>query len=128
MAGPIPPTTNFNGSDVFEYQVKDGQASSATYTVTLNVTAVNDAPVAVDDSFALIANDQAAYTLDVLTNDTDVDEDTLQLDWGETNFRAGQPSRWQDPAGHHTKRYGNGAVRGLLMATAGKRRLKHGDH
>jgi len=75
------PAANYNGSDVFEYQVSNGQASSVTYTVTLNVAAVNDAPVAVDDSFALTANDQAAYMLDVLSNDTDIDEDTLQLDW-----------------------------------------------
>ncbi|WP_205298616.1 Ig-like domain-containing protein [Photobacterium alginatilyticum] len=75
------PATNYNGSDVFEYRVSDGQASSVTYSVTLNIAAVNDDPVAVDDTFVLTANDQASYTLDVLTNDTDVDEDTVQLDW-----------------------------------------------
>ncbi|MGR5149821.1 Ig-like domain-containing protein, partial [Photobacterium alginatilyticum] len=75
------PVTNYNGSDVFEYRVSDGQASSATYSVTLNIAAVNDDPVAVDDTFVLTASDQASYTLDVLTNDSDVDEDTVQLDW-----------------------------------------------
>jgi len=75
------PAANYNGSDVFEYQVSDGQASSVTYSVTLTIAAVNDDPVAVDDTFVLTANDQASYTLDVLINDTDVDEDTVLLDW-----------------------------------------------
>ncbi|WP_283193222.1 Ig-like domain-containing protein [Rhizobium sp. AN80A] len=38
------PTANYNGADSFTYTVSDGQATS-TYTVSITVTAVNDAPV-----------------------------------------------------------------------------------
>jgi hypothetical protein len=39
------PDPDFNGSDQFSYRASDGQASSATVTVTLTVNAVNDDPV-----------------------------------------------------------------------------------
>jgi hypothetical protein len=42
------PTNNFNGQVTFTYQVRDGKTptpNTATGTVTVNVTAVNDAPV-----------------------------------------------------------------------------------
>ena len=42
--------------------------------MTITVTAVNDAPVAVDDT-ATTDEDTRASTSDVLTNDTDVDGD-----------------------------------------------------
>ena len=38
------PPSNFSGSTTFTYQARDGSAASATTTVTINVTAVNDAP------------------------------------------------------------------------------------
>jgi large repetitive protein len=46
------PTLNFNGVDTFTYFVVDSgspQLSSDAATVTITVTPVNDAPVAVDD-------------------------------------------------------------------------------
>jgi VCBS repeat-containing protein len=41
------PTANFNGAASFDYTVSDGHGGSATATVSLTVTAVNDAPLAV---------------------------------------------------------------------------------
>jgi len=38
------PTADFFGSDTFEYHANDGQASSATITVTITVEPVNDPP------------------------------------------------------------------------------------
>ena len=38
------PAADFNGNDSFTYHASDGAASSATATVTINVTPVNDAP------------------------------------------------------------------------------------
>ncbi|HEU5036360.1 MAG TPA: Ig-like domain-containing protein [Nocardioides sp.] len=55
--------------DTFTYAVAPG-GSSATVTVT--VTCVDDAPVAVDDS-ATVALNSGANAVDVLGNDTDVD-------------------------------------------------------
>jgi VCBS repeat-containing protein len=38
------PTANFNGSDSFTYRASDGTLTSNLVTVTITVTAVNDAP------------------------------------------------------------------------------------
>ena len=68
------PAANFNGTDSFTYQASDGQALSNLAGVTLTITAVNDAPVAANDSFAT-AEDTAVVVgaPGVLANDTDVD-------------------------------------------------------
>jgi hypothetical protein len=39
------PDPDFNGSDQFSYRASDGQANSATVTVSLTINAVNDDPV-----------------------------------------------------------------------------------
>jgi len=73
------PSANFNGTAGFDYTLSDG-ALSDTGHVTVTVTAVNDAPVAVDDIFAATANSQfdvAATSL--LSNDTDVEGNTLTI-------------------------------------------------
>src|SRR5207253_454100 len=45
------PAANYNGADSFTYKANDGSADSNVATVSLTVTAVNDAPVAVNDSY-----------------------------------------------------------------------------
>lgn len=72
------PAANFNGIDTFTYRASDGLLSSNIATVTISVAAVNDAPVAVADSYSTDQN----VILDVparglLNNDTDVDGDVL---------------------------------------------------
>ena len=69
------PPLNSNGPVNFTYQVADGKGGTDTATVTINVTAVNDAPVAGDDSFTI--NEDTALNSKVSTNDSDVDGDTL---------------------------------------------------
>ena len=54
----------------------DGHGGSATATVSVTVTAANDAPVAVDDA-ATTAED-TPVSIAVLANDTDLDGDTLR--------------------------------------------------
>ena len=44
------PNANFNGTDSFTFTASDGTVDSNTATVTLTVTAVNDAPVAQNGS------------------------------------------------------------------------------
>ena len=44
------PAANFNGPDSFTYRANDGALNSATATVTMTVTSVNDAPTAGDQS------------------------------------------------------------------------------
>src|SRR5262249_47853902 len=46
------PNADFNGIDSFTYNANDGLANGLA-TVTITVNAVNDAPVAQDDSFAV---------------------------------------------------------------------------
>ena len=73
------PAANYNGADSFTYRANDGTANSNTATVTLNVTAVNDAPVAVADSLHDTRGHGAhrARATGVLANDTDADGDAL---------------------------------------------------
>ncbi|KDM92850.1 Ig-like domain-containing protein [Photobacterium galatheae] len=78
------PQADFNGSDTFSYQVTDGELVSATYTVTVTVTPVNDIPVILSDSYQFKANAQGRYVLDVLSNDSDIDQDPLSLLWATT--------------------------------------------
>ncbi|MCA9919637.1 MAG: tandem-95 repeat protein, partial [Anaerolineales bacterium] len=72
------PTLNFNGVDSFSYTANDGNGGSGTATVTITVNAVNDAPMAADDSAA--TDEDTAVTLNVLDNDTDTDGDSLTVD------------------------------------------------
>jgi VCBS repeat-containing protein len=69
------PDPNANGSDTFGYTVSDGAGKTATATVTVTITAVNDPPVAADDSLVTMRDTPA--TVAVLANDSDVDGDTL---------------------------------------------------
>ena len=71
------PNANFHGSDLFTYKVSDGNGSTDTGTVTVTVTAVNDPPVATNDT-ASTAED-TAVVMRVLDNDTDVEGDTLSV-------------------------------------------------
>ena len=70
------PMKDFNGSDGFTFKVSDGSASSAAATVSITVTGVNDPPVANDDN-ASTFEDTPVVMIDVLANDTDVDNDRL---------------------------------------------------
>lgn len=47
------PKANFNGSDSFTYMANDGLNNSNVATVTITVNAVNDAPVAQNDSYTV---------------------------------------------------------------------------
>jgi uncharacterized repeat protein (TIGR01451 family) len=69
------PAANYNGPDAFTYTVADEAGETDTATVDVTVTAVNDPPVAVVDALATTQGNPA--TLNVLTNDTDLDGDAL---------------------------------------------------
>lgn len=74
------PDDDFNGAASFSYTVSDGRGGTDTATVTVNVTPVNDAPVAVDDVRFLAWSDQASVVAaDFVANDQDVDGDSLSL-------------------------------------------------
>ena len=69
------PTANFTGTDAFTYQANDGTDNSAVATVTITVNALNDAPVAVDDTTSV--DEDSALNGNVLANATDVEGSAL---------------------------------------------------
>ncbi|MDF4461005.1 tandem-95 repeat protein, partial [Vibrio parahaemolyticus] len=71
------PAENFNGEATITYIVTDGDLTDQA-KVSVTVTPVNDSPVAVDDTTSI--QEDTAVTIDVLTNDTDVDGDKLSIE------------------------------------------------
>jgi hypothetical protein len=63
------PAADFNGADSFSYTIDDGSGGTDSATVAIDVAAVNDAPVAVDDSGSM-TEDDASKLFDVRSNDT----------------------------------------------------------
>ncbi|MBT7256111.1 MAG: tandem-95 repeat protein [Planctomycetaceae bacterium] len=68
------------GVDNFSYVVEDGMGGLTNGTVTINLTGVNDAPVAVDDTInvdpvtlAPLAPRNTVLSIDILGNDSDID-------------------------------------------------------
>ena len=75
------PPAESNGDVTFTYEVDDSAgATSNTATVTITVTSVNDVPVANDDGATVAEDSVAGVTFNVLTNDTDLDLDSLSVD------------------------------------------------
>lgn len=70
------PVADFSGSDSFTYVATPGDAPSSTAVVRVQVAAVNDGPVLLDDA-ADAQVSGPAVSVPVLANDTDVDGDTL---------------------------------------------------
>jgi VCBS repeat-containing protein len=64
-------------SDSFTYKANDGSLDSNTVTVSITITAVNDAPVAVADSGYSVAEGGTLNGTSVLANDTDAENDAL---------------------------------------------------
>ncbi|MFP4242260.1 MAG: Ig-like domain-containing protein, partial [Chitinispirillaceae bacterium] len=72
------PELNFFGSDSFTYVIMDESGDSSEATVYCKIIAVNDAPVAVDDTIS--AKEDESVSTAVLENDTDVDGDQLSIE------------------------------------------------
>jgi large repetitive protein len=72
------PAANFNGTETITYTLRDSRGGTATGTITVTVTAVNDTPVAVDDAVQVLTG-TVARSVTVLSNDTDVDGNTLTI-------------------------------------------------
>src|SRR5438067_4028505 len=72
------PAANYNGPDSFTFKANDGTVDSSAAIVSITVTAVNDPPVAANDSYAATEDTVLTITAPgVLANDSDVDGDPL---------------------------------------------------
>jgi large repetitive protein len=71
------PTHDLNGTDTFNYTISDGHGGTDVGTVHVTISPVNDAPIAVAD--AVTTPEDTATDIDVLANDTDVDNDSLTI-------------------------------------------------
>ncbi|RYD91625.1 MAG: tandem-95 repeat protein, partial [Sphingobacteriales bacterium] len=74
------PDANYNGPASFNYTISDGKGGVSTATVSLVVTPVNDAPIAVNDSVSTRVGSAltvAASTL--LANDSDIEKDSFAI-------------------------------------------------
>ncbi|MFY0690270.1 MAG: tandem-95 repeat protein, partial [Cyclobacteriaceae bacterium] len=90
------PTDNYNGSaPVVTYTSSDGNGGTNTAELSLTVNAVNDVPIASDDSHAI--GEDGSLTVDassgLLANDTDTEGDDLtvtQFEVGGSTYNAGE--------------------------------------
>ncbi|NRB03228.1 MAG: tandem-95 repeat protein, partial [Rhodobacteraceae bacterium] len=72
------PDDDFNGTDSFTYVVRDASGEESSATVSVTIDPVNDAPVATDDTAS--TTEESSVTVDVLSNDDDIDGETPGID------------------------------------------------
>ncbi|MEZ7195233.1 VCBS domain-containing protein [Pseudodesulfovibrio karagichevae] len=79
------PDANYNGADSFTYTITDDHGATDTATVYLNVTPVNDAPVAANDTVTVLEDHTATGNVIDGTpgthagQDSDIDGDSLTV-------------------------------------------------
>ncbi len=72
------PSPNYYGSDIFVYSISDGNGGTDSGAITISVSAINDAPNAIDDT-ATVVEDSLNNQINVLLNDNDIDGDTMTI-------------------------------------------------
>lgn len=72
------PRPNFHGVEQFTYRITDGKGGEATAAVQINITNINDGPPIALPDMATIQKGQPVV-IAVLANDSDPDEDLIQL-------------------------------------------------
>ena len=72
------PAANYNGTFIITYRVTDSKNAWAENTITITVTPVGDTPVCNTESLSVDEDEYVSAwgALDVLANDTDIDEGT----------------------------------------------------
>uniref|UniRef100_UPI0030DBDAC8 Ig-like domain-containing protein n=1 Tax=uncultured Pseudoalteromonas sp. TaxID=114053 RepID=UPI0030DBDAC8 len=75
------PIANFNGEDAFSYQVANELGMTDTAVVEITILAVNDAPIALDNTYNITNNGTlVVLSPGLLINDSDIDLDDLTVD------------------------------------------------
>ena len=90
------PAPNANGVITMSVTATDdggtsdgGNDTSAVHTATITITAINDPVIAADDTATVSEDDPAGVTTNVLSNDTDADNDPLTITSIDTTSVAG---------------------------------------
>lgn len=65
------PAKDYFGPDSFTFTVREGSSDSPPATISLNIQAVNDTPIAATQSFNLVKDTQLDFTLSALDPDRD---------------------------------------------------------
>ena len=74
------PDLNWTGTDTYTYEITDNNGGFDTATVTIDVTPINDPPVANDDLYSTSEDTPLTVPLPgLLGNDTDPENDTLTV-------------------------------------------------
>jgi len=73
------PQSDASGSDQFTYAIEDSLGRTSTATVMVQISAVNDAPVAQSDSYSTSLDTALSGAVSVLNNDSDKDADALTI-------------------------------------------------
>ncbi|PSQ49529.1 hypothetical protein BRD19_03625 [Halobacteriales archaeon SW_7_65_23] len=94
------PDPDFNGENSFTYEASDGSGDTDTASVTITVSAVNDAPEITSGPANATIDEENATVLSVAANDAD--GDALSYDWnlsgiGSLNATSGASVRYDAP-------------------------------
>ncbi len=73
------PNPGFEGTDVFEYDIMNGDGNMSTATVTVDVIPGGSTEPVANDDFYHVTQDDPGMQLDVLTDDTDPEGDDLTI-------------------------------------------------
>jgi len=87
-----------SGAATVTVRATDSTGLTETYAIPIDVTSVNDEPIANDDT-AVMDEDGAAITIDVLDNDYLAEEPTIVTGAGAGGFSESAPSIIIDPLG-----------------------------
>jgi VCBS repeat-containing protein len=79
------PTADFNGTDSFTYRASDGSLSSNPTTVTITVTAANDAPTVTVAGGGTCGSNDRSGTINLAVGDIESLAATLQLSAASSN-------------------------------------------
>lgn len=122
----VTPNANYNGSLRIRLRVFDGEDYSSLFSLTTNVTAINDDPVAQPDTL-IVQQGSNNNVLALLSNDSDVDGDSIRVSsfnysgLGNINLTDGQLSYSPSPSFSGTETFtyeisdGNGGTSSALV-------------
>jgi cyclophilin family peptidyl-prolyl cis-trans isomerase len=92
------PKANYFGEETFTYTAKNSDGDTRTATVTMVVSAVNDAPTATNDNFTALQNSEE-QSFNVLLNDSFLPDGTENLKIKSVGTGSAQGTITIDPTG-----------------------------